>query len=223
MNIFKKILKILLIKLKCIKKKVKIKNQCDISLNTFFDGKNIINNYTNIFSSYIGYGTYIGSNCNIKFTRIGKFCSIGNRLNIIVGKHPTSKFVSTHPAFYSINNNLGFNYIQDQKFDEIKFIDYNERISVKIGNDVWIGEDVKILEGVTIGDGAIIGTGAVVTKDVEPYSINVGIPSKKINQRFNNEIIKFLLDFKWWDKPIEWIKDNAKNFDNIEYFMGEKK
>ena len=51
---------------------------------------------------------------------------------------------------------------------------------VKIGNDCWIGAGAIILNGLTIGDGAVVGAGAVVTKDVEPYTIVVGNPARKI-------------------------------------------
>jgi maltose O-acetyltransferase len=51
---------------------------------------------------------------------------------------------------------------------------------VKIKDDVWIGAGVIILSGVTIGECSVIGAGAVVTKDVEPYTIVVGVPARKI-------------------------------------------
>lgn len=53
-----------------------------------------------------------------------------------------------------------------------------------IGKDVWIGTNCIIMTGVTIGNGAIVAAGSVVTKNVEPYSINAGVPSKKIKERF---------------------------------------
>ena len=40
-----------------------------------------------------------------------------------------------------------------------------------------------ILPGVTIGEGAVIGSGSVVAKDVEPFSITVGNPARKIGER----------------------------------------
>jgi len=52
-----------------------------------------------------------------------------------------------------------------------------------IGNDVWLGANVVVLPGVTIGDGAIVGSGSVVTKDIEAYSVVVGIPAKEIKKR----------------------------------------
>lgn len=59
--------------------------------------------------------------------------------------------------------------------------------SLKIGggviieDNVWIGDKVTICPGVKIGYGAIIGANAVVTKDVEPYSVYVGIPARRIS------------------------------------------
>ncbi|MBF0501989.1 MAG: acyltransferase [Candidatus Riflebacteria bacterium] len=55
--------------------------------------------------------------------------------------------------------------------------------TIIIGNDCWIGANASILGGVHIGDGSIIGAGAVVTKDTEPYSINLGVPAKKTGMR----------------------------------------
>jgi acetyltransferase-like isoleucine patch superfamily enzyme len=54
-----------------------------------------------------------------------------------------------------------------------------------IEDDCWLGTGVKVLDGVTIGQGSVVGAGAVVTKDIPPYSVAVGIPSKVIAQRNN--------------------------------------
>ncbi len=43
-----------------------------------------------------------------------------------------------------------------------------------------IGSNATILCGVTIGEGAIVGAGSVVTRDVEPYTIVVGNPARKL-------------------------------------------
>ena len=74
-----------------------------------------------------------------------------------------------------------------------------------IGNDVWIGQNATILPGVHIGDGAIIGANSVVGSDVEPYTIVVGNPARPLRKRFDDELIDFLLRFRWWDKSIEEI------------------
>ncbi|MCD2107720.1 MULTISPECIES: DapH/DapD/GlmU-related protein [Rhodococcus] len=61
------------------------------------------------------------------------------------------------------------------------------RDSVEIGTDVWIGACSVILSGVTIGDGAVIGAGSVVTSDVESFSVNVGVPARKVGERFESD------------------------------------
>lgn len=82
---------------------------------------------------------------------------------------------------------------------------YPNKGNTIVGNDVWIGYNVTILPGITIGDGAIIAANTTVTKDVPPYSIVGGNPSKVIKKRFSNEQIETLLELKWWDWDIEKI------------------
>ena len=53
---------------------------------------------------------------------------------------------------------------------------------IEIGNDVYIGANCTIMP-VKIGDGAVIGAGSFVNKDLEPWSIYVGSPAKKIGER----------------------------------------
>ena len=60
---------------------------------------------------------------------------------------------------------------------------FSEAKLVTIDDDVWIGDHVIILSGVHIGKGSIIGAGAVVTKDIDEYSIAVGVPAKVIKKR----------------------------------------
>ena len=58
---------------------------------------------------------------------------------------------------------------------------------------MWFGNNVSVMSGVTIGDGCVIGMGSIVTKDLEPYSICVGIPCKENKKRYKPDMIKFLL------------------------------
>ena len=89
---------------------------------------------------------------------IGDYVLISPNCAIVAGDHNTS-----------INEN-----IIDQS-------SIGKKIVIK--NNCWIGANSVVLKGVTIGEGAIIGAGAVVTKDIEPYSINVGVPTRKIGIR----------------------------------------
>jgi len=54
---------------------------------------------------------------------------------------------------------------------------------INIGRDVWIGRGVCILGGVTIGKGSVIGANSVVNKDIPPFSIAGGVPSRVIKTR----------------------------------------
>ncbi len=54
---------------------------------------------------------------------------------------------------------------------------------IRIGDDVWVGAGVRILDGVTVGEGAVVGAGAVVAGDLEPYTINVGVPARPVGRR----------------------------------------
>ena len=58
-----------------------------------------------------------------------------------------------------------------------------------------------------VGDGAIIGMNCVVGSDVELYTIVVGNPAKPIRKRFNDELVALMLEFRWWDKPVEEIQN----------------
>ncbi len=117
-------------------------------------------------------------------------------------------FVSTHPIFYSLKKQCGITFSDKNYFIEEK--------PILIGNDVWIGSNVVILGGVTIGDGAIIASGAVVTKDIPSFKIYGGIPAKHLKDRFTNEEVAFLTRIKWWERDLNWLKENFKLFHNIQ-------
>ena len=100
-------------------------------------------------------------------------------------------------------------------------LDDQKNYHLVIGNDVWIGANVTIMGGVTIGDGAIVAAGSVVTRNVEPFSIVAGVPSKHIRFRFEKNIIDFLIQEKWWERDFDWLKKNAQYFIDIKKY--EKK
>lgn len=53
---------------------------------------------------------------------------------------------------------------------------------IVIADDVWIGANVTILPGIHVGECSVIGAGSVVTKNVEPYTIVAGNPSKVLRR-----------------------------------------
>lgn len=199
---------------------MKRKNNVKIGLlvrqkNNIFSGNNSIGNGSHVADCLIGRHTYISSLCSILHAKIGSFCSIANKVQVVYGDHPTKQFVSTHPSFYSTRPVTGCSFVKENIFQEYKYIDNERTYMIEIGNDVWIGTDVKIMSGVTIGDGAVVAAGAVVTKDVPPYSIVAGVPAREIRKRFNEEEISFLLECKWWEKDDEWLKKYAPFFRDI--------
>jgi putative colanic acid biosynthesis acetyltransferase WcaF len=50
----------------------------------------------------------------------------------------------------------------------------------------WICARASVQMGVTVHEGAILGLGAVATADLEPWSIYVGIPARRVKARPRN-------------------------------------
>lgn len=201
---------------KALKGRVKIGRNVVLDDAVEFEGANSLATGCNFTSSTLGFGSYVASNSFIRHTEIGRYCCIGKNVRIIDVTHPSSTFVSVHPAFYSLNNATGTSFIENEKFQEKLIIDANSDMAVIIGNDVWIGDGAQIIGGHKIGDGAIVAAGAVVTKDVLPYSIVGGVPAKIIRFRFEKDDINYLMQLKWWDKDREWIEKHAAYFENIK-------
>lgn len=153
--------------------------------------------------------SYIGSDCTILNTSIGKFCSIAD--NVIVGgaSHPMH-WVSMSPVFHKGRNILKKNFSQNT---------YITSKNTIIGNDVWIGNNVLIKAGVNISDGAVIGMGSIVTKDIGPYEIHAGNPAKMVRKRFDEKTINLLLESEWWNWNDNQIKEKAHIFNDITKFL----
>jgi len=214
--LLKKFCKNILAKYLAYKSNSQIDFGCDLNFKTYLEGNNKLYKNVSFSNSRIGFGTYIGKNSYLVNSSIGRYCSIAENVKIIVGNHPTSNFVSTHPAFFSSRKQAGFSYVKESIYAENNFVESDSNFSLCVGNDVWIGADVKILEGVTIGDGVIVATGAVVIHDLEPYTIYGGVPAKNIKTRFTNEEIEFLNDIKWWEKGEPWLKENINLFPDVK-------
>jgi acetyltransferase-like isoleucine patch superfamily enzyme len=181
-----------------------------------FGANTVLHKNVSICNSVVGCNTYFAHDTAVVNAKIGSFCSIGPEVRIGLGKHPSSGFVSTYPAFFCTDNGgCRVSFVSQNLFEQFG--------QVEIGSDVWIGAKVIVSDGVTIGDGAIVAAGAVVTKEVPPYAIVGGVPAKIIKYRFNKEQIDDLLKIKWWDKDIEWIIARAHLFSDVSEFIGNVK
>lgn len=130
---------------------------------------------------------------------IGKFCAIARGIKFVMnGANHRLNSATTYP--FSIAGGGS-----DWEKASPKLTDLPLRGDTVVGNDVWIGQDVTVLPGVHIGDGAIIAAGSMVTKNVPAYTIAGGNPCRVIRQRFDDEMIDYLLKIKWWDWPTEKI------------------
>jgi len=185
-----------------------------VSGNCEFEKMVSTNSNAAFYNCKIGKFSYFNGSNMVRNCEIGRYCLVAHGAHIGLTSHPTKKLVSTHPFFYKNDGNeifKSFGYT-DKKY-------FEEETSTEIGNDVWVGTNALIKSGLKIGDGAVIGAGAVVTKDVKPYAIVAGVPAKLIRYRFTEPQIKFLLKFKWWKKSDAWLKENWKDFLDIEKLM----
>jgi maltose O-acetyltransferase len=108
----------------------------------------------------------IGNNCQINEKSRLRNVSIGNDVMIA-------------PEVYILHSGHEYQKLDiSMRFQRDKY--YPKTV---IADDVWIGARVIIMPGRNIGKGSIIAAGAVVTKNVEPYSIIGGNPSRLIKMR----------------------------------------
>lgn len=185
---------------------------------SFFEGNNSVGKFSFIWGRMGGY-SYLGDNA-VFMGSVGRFSSISSHVHVVNGRHPIkAPFVSTSPVFYAKTNALGKSFVNDSLFEEYVYADLKRKMPVIIGNDCWIGYGASIIGGVTIGDGAIILANATVTKDVPPYAIVGGVPARVVGFRYDEETIQKLLDIKWWDRDINWIKENFQLFSDIDSFL----
>lgn len=167
------------------------------------------------------YSYFNGGNTSVKnVSKIGRYCSIARDVSIGAVEHPTD-YLSTHHTLmgsyypdsleikkYVEKNSENINTAKKKYFSGIG------RAKNTIGNDVWIGEGAFIRRGVKLSDGCIIGAKSVVTKDVGPYEIVAGQPARLIRKRFKDDIIKRLLELKWWEYDLNSLA--PLNFSSID-------
>lgn len=131
---------------------------------------------------------------------IGKFCAIAKGIEFVMnGANHRMCSITTYPF-----NIMGGGWeCATPALEELPL-----KGDTVVGNDVWIGQNVTVLPGVHIGDGAILAANSVVAKDIPPYHIAGGNPCRIIRKRFDDDLIAYLLELRWWDWPAEKIFRN---------------
>lgn len=121
-------------------------------------------------NSIIGEGCNIGQNVVISpDVRLGKNVKVQNNVSIYTG------VICEDDVF--LGPSMVFTNVLNPRSAVVRRGQYNTTI-VKKGAS--IGANATIVCGNTIGCFALIGAGAVVTKDILPYALVVGNPSKQI-------------------------------------------
>lgn len=158
--------------------------------------------------SQVGRFTYGHKNISVAtwgektYLHIGSFCSIASGVSVFLGGNHRTDWITTYPFGHIFQSELIQEKVEGHPAT---------KGDVYIGDDVWIGAHVTIMSGVTIGSGAVIGANSTVAKDVKPYEIVAGNPAKHIRFRFKKEIIDLLMELKWWELPVESIKEISKD------------
>jgi phosphonate metabolism protein (transferase hexapeptide repeat family) len=167
---------------------------------------------TTILESTFGDYSYAAGDVSIVYSEVGKFCSIASHARLNPGNHPMNGVMQHHATYRRVQYGFG-------ETDDADFFDWRRADKVVVGHDVWIGHGALLMPGVTVGTGAVVGAGAVVTKDVEPYTIVVGVPARPLRRRFTEDVSEALLAIAWWDWPRELLEERIGDFNDLDAFL----
>lgn len=156
----------------------------------------------------VGKYTYGAENITVRYPDansniiIGSYCSIAQRITIFQKAEHRFDWMTTFP----------FGHVSKDVFRKCNGIGIPlSKGDIVIGNDVWIGEGVTIMSGSKIGDGAVISANSHVMGRVKPYSVVGGNPAQFYCFRFNEDVVKKLLEIKWWN----WSEEKIDEYSNI--------
>ncbi len=167
---------------------------------------------TTIVESTFGDYSYTAGDVSIIYADVGKFCSIASHVRINPGNHAMWRVTQHHATYRRAEYGFG-------QTDDEEFFDWRRAHRCQIGHDVWLGHGAIIMPGVRVGTGAVIGSGAVVTKDVQPYTIAVGVPAKPLRERFPRPVADALQRIAWWDWPREVLVARWHEMNDLDTFL----
>ena len=152
-------------------------------------GKNVSMNLSSSFFNFTNGEIILENNCLISsgviFDAYGGRVHLGERVfigpNVIIYGHGNVKIgndclIAMGCKIISANHSI-------PSQEKLIRLSVDVKKEIEIGEDVWLGADVKVLAGVTIGKGCIVGAGSVITKNLEPFTIAVGVPARVIGYR----------------------------------------
>lgn len=141
------------------------------------DDGSAIGNGTKVWHfSHIMTGSAIGENCNIgqnvvvsPGVTLGKNVKVQNNVSIYTGVIcEDDVFLGPSMVFTNVINPRS---AVNRKSEYMKTL---------VKRSATIGANATIVCGVTLGEFSFVGAGTVVTKDVKPYALVVGNPSRQI-------------------------------------------
>lgn len=143
-------------------------------------------------NSYIGRNNFIAVGAKIV---IKDYCIFGNNCSIMSSDHDFN-----NPLIpYAISGILTAK-------------------SISIGVNCWFGINVSILGNITIGHGCVVGANTLITKDIPPFSLVIGNPSKVI-KRYNFHTKKWVegenLDDHIFFNEEKYLEYLQKNYGNL--------
>lgn len=107
----------------------------------------------------------------------------GGTSGIVVGDFAN---ISSRVCIYSVSDDYsGETMTNPMVPDQYKHV---ESAPVYIGRHAIVGSTSVILPGVTIAEGSAFGSFSFINRDSEAWSLNVGIPFKKIKARDRNAL-----------------------------------
>jgi galactoside O-acetyltransferase len=143
-----------------------------------------------------GLGLFIGNYIHISpFTSIsgGGYCvmedfvGLSAGVRLITGSDDYSGKALTNPTIPSNFRNINRSYVHCKKHS-------------------LLATNVIVHPGITIGEGAVAASNSVITKDLDPWSVYMGTPAKKVKERDRDKILTLEKE----------LKDNY-NYKNSDY------
>lgn len=96
--------------------------------------------------------------------KIGDFCTISSGARILTGTDVVD----------------GSGLVNSTVPDRLRSV---ERGETALEDHSFVGANAVVHPGVRIGEGAVVGSGSVVLDDLEPWTINVGSPTRVVDER----------------------------------------